>query len=80
MENKDKSVRVINTATGAVGLVPRTFLNHPVFGKNYVEVRDGVKPYARETHRPMTPEEFRIEKPFKTAEETPEDEDETEEV
>lgn len=58
MTTETNTVRILNTVTGAISVVPRSLLGHPVFGKVWVEVKDGVKPYVPELYRPASPEEF----------------------
>lgn len=64
----DNKVRVINSITGGAANVPRWYFEHPVFGKNLVEVKDGQKSYTPELYISQTVEEFAAAHPDKLAE------------
>ena len=49
MSNK---VTALNTASGQVGEIPRSYLNHPVLGKTQVEVPAGTKSYDPKFYKP----------------------------
>lgn len=47
-----KQINTLNTISGQVGLVPATYLNNPVLGRNLVEVPEGTKSYDPEFYQP----------------------------
>src|SRR5690625_7692688 len=63
--NQNDKVRVINSVTGGAATVPRWQLDHPVFGKCLVEVKEGTKPHTPELYRSQTPEEYSVSHPAK---------------
>lgn len=65
MTNGKDTVRVLNTVTGQIAVVPRTQFEHPVFGRCLVEVKDEVKPYAAPLYQGKTVEEFQAAYPHK---------------
>lgn len=46
-----KTVTALNTVSGKVGVVPETYLTHPVLGKTLVEVEEGTKSYEPSLYR-----------------------------
>lgn len=60
--SKNAHVHALNTVSGQVGLVPASYLEHPVFGKTLVEVPEGTKSYDPEFYKP-TDKEGHDEKP-----------------
>jgi hypothetical protein len=56
-------IKVINTISGQVALVPERYLKHPVLGKNLVPVEDDQKPYIAEMYEPKSADDFADAKP-----------------
>ena len=56
------TVKAINTISGQVAPVLKKIVDHPILGKNLVEVVDDAKSYAPELYKPKTVKEF-TEKP-----------------
>ena len=46
----------LNTVSGQVGVVPKSYLDHPVLGKTLVEVPEGTKSYDPEFYTPTDAE------------------------
>lgn len=65
MNQNTKTVRVMNSLTGRIAVIPVTQFEHPVFGKNLVEVKNGVKPYVTSLYTPKTVEELVESRPEK---------------
>jgi hypothetical protein len=59
----NKFVTARNTASGAIGVVPRGYLTHPVLGANLVEVEAGAKAYVPELYKPTTADGFEEARP-----------------
>lgn len=47
-----------NTISGQVRSTRKSIVEHPVLGKNLVEVDDDAKPYVSELFKPRSAEEF----------------------
>jgi hypothetical protein len=56
-------IKVINTISGQVSLVPERYLTHPVLGKNITIVEDNQKSYIPEMYEPKSVEVFATAKP-----------------
>jgi hypothetical protein len=51
-----KQVRARNTVSGQIGIVPESYLTHPVLGKTLVQVDDDAKSYLPEMYQPTDAE------------------------
>jgi hypothetical protein len=56
-------IKVINTISGQVALVPERYLKHPILGKNLVPVEDDQKSYIPEMYEPKSAGDFGDPKP-----------------
>lgn len=56
-------IKVINTISGQVSLVPERYLKHPVLGKNITAVDEDQKSYIPEMYEPKSVEDFANAKP-----------------
>lgn len=59
----NKFVTARNTVSGAIGVVPRSYLTHPVLGANLVEVDAEAKAYVPDLYKPKTADEFKKAEP-----------------
>jgi hypothetical protein len=59
--------KVLNTATGQTGNLPRKFLTHPFFNKGnaVIEVTPETKPFVTKLYKPQTAEQFEAKHPEK---------------
>jgi len=55
-----------NTVSGVVGLVPASYLDHPVFKEHLVAVDEGAKDFVPALYQPKTAEEFKAAKTAKS--------------
>ena len=54
----ETKVIALNLISGQIAETERSFLEHPVFGKDLVEVEEGTKPFEASKYKPMTKDEF----------------------
>jgi hypothetical protein len=59
----NKTVFALNTVSGQVGVVPASYLDHPVLGKTLVEVPEGTKSYEPTKYKSQTADEWREDHP-----------------
>ena len=69
-------IKVINTISGKVALVPERYLTHPVLGKNLTRVEDNQKSYIPEMYESKSVEAFVDSKPKRSKKTVEEKEDE----
>lgn len=69
-------IKVINTISGQVSLVPERYLTHPVLGKNITPVEGDQKSYIPEMYEPKSVEDFADAKPKRSKKTVEETEDE----
>ena len=55
----NKFVTARNTVSGVVGPVPASYLTHPVFSKQLVQVDEDAKDFVPELYTPKTADEFK---------------------
>lgn len=64
-----KQVHALNTISGQVGLVPASYLDHPVLGESLVEVPEGTKSYDPKFYKGTTKDEHKQKETTKRKEE-----------
>lgn len=62
----DQFVTTRDTISGVVGVVPKSYLDHPVLGKNLEEVKDDAKDLNQDLHKPRAARKKSSEKPDET--------------